>query len=211
MGILKSLSKRRARSKAHIKAAKTKAKAEVKAQAKARQRQAKLLAKQEKGLLKAEHKGLKAKHKHERKMAENKLAQIQAGKFNADNVKRWTGAARLLAPIALPLIYRGLTALREQMNSARARKLGVTTDQMAQFSGYGAPLKARIHGIKQSLEGTGLPSGFVHDVEDRLEELSAAVDNAEYMTEEQRRRAHSSISHDIDQVTNEIQGRIKQR
>ncbi|KQB83430.1 DUF6474 family protein [Corynebacterium lowii] len=211
MGILKNLSKRRARSKAQIKAAKTRAKAEVKANAKARKRQAKLLAKQEKGLLKAEHKGLKAKRKHERKMAENKLAQIQAGKFNADNVKRWTGAARLLTPIVLPLAYRALTALREQANSAKAQKLGVTTDQMAQFSGYGAPLKARIHGIMQSLEDSGLPSGFVHDVEDRLKELSASLDNAEYMTEEQRRRAHSSISRDIDQVTNEIQGRLKQR
>ncbi|KQB83397.1 DUF6474 family protein [Corynebacterium oculi] len=211
MGLLKNLSKRRARSKAQIKAAKTRAKAEVKAQAKARQRQAKLLAKQEKGLLKAEQKGLQAKRKHERKMAENKLAQIQAGKFNADNVKRWTGAARLLTPILLPLAYRGLTALREQTNSAQARRMGVTSDQMAQFSGYGAPLKARIHGIKESLKDSGLPSGFVRDVEDRLEELSASLDNAEYMTEEQRRRAHTSIARDIDQVTNEIQGRLKQR
>lgn len=209
MGLLDKALKKRARYKAEIKAAEKRAAGEVKSAAKADHRRAKLLAKQERELLKAERKGLKAKRKHEKQMAEKKLAQLKAGKFNKDNVKRWTGAARLLAPLAIPAIYRLVTSGKEKLNEQRAQKFGITPDQMAQFSGYGAPLKARIEGIRRSLKRDSIAPGLRRDVEDRLDELSAAVDNAEYMTDEQRRRAHSSIERDIDQVTNQLQESIQ--
>ncbi|AGF73663.1 DUF6474 family protein [Corynebacterium halotolerans] len=211
MGILEKIRKSRARTKAEIKAAKVRARQEAKEEAKLQLRREKLLVQQENDLLKAEKKGLKAKRKHQRKMAENALQQVKEGKVSARKIIKWSGTARVALPIVLPLVYRGVTAGREQLIAARARKLGVTPDQLAEFAGHGAPLKARIQGVRDNLEDTSLMPGFVRDVNDRLDELSAAVDNAEYMTPEQRRRAHDSVSRDIDQVTQQIQERLRQR
>ena len=114
----------------------------------------------------------------------------------------------MLAPIALPLLYRGVTFARAQLVAAKARRLGVTPDALAQFSGHGAALHSRIAGVSSSLEGTGLATGFVQDAQERLTQLRNAVDNAEYMTPEQRRRAHASITADIDALTGQIQERL---
>ena len=97
------------------------------------------------------------------------------------------------------------------MESRRARRAGLTTDQMAEFSGHGAPLRAKTQGIRNSLKATDLPLGYQRDVRDQLDEIDAAIDNAEFMTPQQRRRAHHSINRDIDTVTQDIQDRINKR
>lgn len=208
MSILKNFRRTRAAAKAELKAAKARTKSQVKAADKANKRQQKLLAKQEKALIKSEEKGLKKRRKHEYKIAKKELEKIKAGKFNAQTVSRYASALRTAAPLLLPLVYRGITAARGRAEDARAKQAGVTPSQLASFSGHGASLKARIQGIRNSLENTALPAGFQRDVKDRLEELDAAVDNAEFMTPQQRTRAHNTINNDIDTVTNEIQQRL---
>lgn len=208
MSILKKLKKARQEARAQAKAAKARAKAEVKAQSKDRRRQQKLLSKQEKHLLKTEEKGLKKRRKHEQKMAEKELEKLREGHFNAGKVKRYAGALRTAAPLLLPLVYRALVGLKSEKEKRKAHKAGVSSAEMASFSGYGAPLKARTAGIRNSLKDVDLPAGFKRDVRERLEEVDAAIDNAEFMTEQQRRRAHKTISGEIDSVTAEIQQRL---
>lgn len=208
MSILKNFRRSRAAAKAELKAAKTRAKSQVKAAEKATHHQQKLLAKQEKALIKSEEKGLKKRRKHEYKMAKQELEKIKAGRLNAGTITRYAGALRTAAPILLPLIYRGITALRGRAEEAKAKQAGVSSSQLASFTGHGASLKARIQGIRNSLDNTALPAGFQRDVKDRLKELDAAVDNAEFMTSQQRTRAHNTINNDIDTVTNEIQQRL---
>ena len=209
MSLLKKFRKSRRAAKAELKAAKTKAKAEVKSADKARKRQQKLLANQEKQLVKSEEKGLTQRRKHELKLAKTELEKLRAGRFNTDNVKRYAGAARTAAPLLLPLLYRAIVSGRQQFEQSRAKKAGVTTDQLASFAGHGASIKARTQGIRNTLDENGsLPAGFKRDIKERLDDLDAAVDNAELMTPQQRRRAHSSINREIDMVTQEIQDRI---
>ena len=209
MSILKKFRKSRRAAKAELKAAKTKVKAEVKSADKARKRQQKLLANQGKQLVKSEEKGLKQRRKHELKLAKTELEKLRAGRFNTDNVKRYAGAARTAAPLLLPLLYRAIVSGRQQFEQSRAKKAGVTTDQLASFAGHGASIKARTQGIRNTLDENGsLPAGFKRDIKERLDDLDAAVDNAELMTPQQRRRAHSSINREIDMVTQEIQDRI---
>ncbi|WP_191373913.1 DUF6474 family protein [Corynebacterium stationis] len=209
MSLLKKFRKSRRAAKAELKAAKTKVKAEVKSADKARKRQQKLLANQEKQLVKSEEKGLKQRRKHELKLAKTELEKLRAGRFNTDNVKRYAGAARTAAPLLLPLLYRAIVSGRQQFEQSRAKKAGVTTDQLASFAGHGASIKARTQGIRNTLDENGsLPAGFKRDIKERLDDLDAAVDNAELMTPQQRRRAHSSINREIDMVTQEIQDRI---
>lgn len=189
MSLLKKFRKSRRAAKAELKAAKTKAKAEVKSADKARKRQQKLLANQEKQLVKSEEKGLKQRRKHELKLAKTELEKLRAGRFNTDNVKRYAGAARTAAPLLLPLLYRAIVSGRQQFEQSRAKKAGVTTDQLASFAGHGASIKARTQGIRNTLDENGsLPAGFKRDIKERLDDLDAAVDNAELMT--QIGRAH---------------------
>lgn len=209
MGIFEAIRKGRAKTKAEIQAAKVRARSEAKEEAKLQLKREQLLQKFEKDLLKEERKGLKAKRRHERRMAENTLEQLRAGRLNAGTFKRYAGLARVALPVMLPLIYRAITAGREQVVDARARRIGVSAEELARFSGHGADLKARIDGINRTLNKDCLPGGFVRDVEDRLAELHTATDNAEFMTPEQRRRAHATISRDIDAVTQEIQERLR--
>lgn len=208
MGIIKSFRKARAQKKVEIKAAEARARQEAKSAAKMELKADKFLAKQEKRLLKEEKKGLKAKNKHELQLAKNELAQRKAGKFNAQNMLRYSGALRTIAPVALPLIYRGITMLRDSQANKQAQAFGVSGDELAKFSGYGAPLKARIAGMKQTVKASSLPNGFIKDVEDRLRELSTAVDNAERMTIEKRQSAHRSITKDLDNLAQQIQDKI---
>lgn len=210
MGIVSNLTKRRAKARQDIKAAQTKARTEVQQSAKALQRREKLLARTEKQLIKEEKKGLKAKRKHELELAKTEYKKRKAGKFNAGNVSRYVNAGRVALPILVPLIYRGVTQLRDSSTQTKAKRAGISADQLAQFSGHGADLHARIEGIRSSLLGTSLAPGFKRDAESRLDELRSATDNAEFMTADQRRRAHHAINSDIDKLTAEIQERITQ-
>ncbi|MEJ5998067.1 DUF6474 family protein [Corynebacterium sp. H130] len=197
MGVFEKVRKARAKTKAEVKAAKARAKAEVKAAAKTKNRQAKLLAQQEHKLLKAEQKGLKAKRKQELKLAKTELERIKAGKLNKAKVQRYLGVARMVTPVLLPLIYKGMTAGQEVLTKQRAQKHGLTTAEMSQFAGYGAALKARIAGARKH-------GDLKFSVRERLDELDKAVDNAEYMTPEQRKRAHRSISADLDALLSKL-------
>ncbi|MEJ5927888.1 DUF6474 family protein [Corynebacterium sp. H128] len=208
MGVFESIRKARAKTKAEVKAAKARAKAEVKVAQKDRIRQQKLLAQQEHKLIKAEQKGLKAKRKQEIKLAKTELAKRKAGKVNKNNVQRYVGVARMLAPLVLPLMYRGMTQAQELVNKQRAQKHGVTAAEMSQFAGHGASLKARITGLRKNVDEAPLPRGFKLDANERLDELDKAVDNAEFMTPEQRRRAHRSITSDLDMVAGQIQEKL---
>ena len=149
-----------------------------------------------------------------RKRRSDAKAAVKAAKarakaeIKADSKARARRASRVLLPLALPLIYRGITAAQDQFSKRTAQRSGVTPEQMAQFSGHGADLKARIQGIRNSLQDTSVKPGYKRDINERLDELKAAVDNAEFMTDQQRRRAHRSVSNDIDLITEDIQRNI---
>lgn len=209
MGIISGIRKRRNKARKEIKVAQARAVAEVKESAKVLNRRQKLLASQEKALLKAEKKGLKEKRKHEEKLAKTEYERIKAGSINPDRVKRWIRASRIAIPVLLPLVYRGITAAQDTGTKVRADRAGISAEKLAQFSGHGADLKARIEGIRGNLQHADLPAGFVHDVEDRLDSLVQAADNAEFMTPDQRRRALNAINSDIDKVAAEIQARLR--
>ncbi|MFP7366580.1 DUF6474 family protein [Corynebacterium callunae] len=208
MGILEKVRAARAKTKAEIKAAELKVKTEAKNKAKLDLKREKLLVQAEKNLLKAEEKGLKKRNKHELKLAKNILEQKRQGRLNKDKVKRWTGTARLLAPLLLPVFYRVSTEARNQIVKTKANRAGVTPEQLSQFGGHSAALKARIQGVRETIQTSGLPYEFIEDVKERLNELEAAAANSDFMTPQQRGRAHESINRDLAQVSDQIQERL---
>lgn len=162
---------------------------------------------------KDEKKAFKAKRKHQTRMAEKILEQQRNRGVTKDKAKSWVGAARLLIPVALPLGYRLMTFVQNRGLDSSARKFGVTGDATARFHGYGAPLRARIEAIRESLErldksNASGTAGFVKDADKRLDLLVDAVETAEHMTPDQRRRAHTSISAELDGIDSEIMDRM---
>src|SRR5699024_7215161 len=119
------------------------------------------------------------------------------------------GAARTAAPLLLPLLYRAIVTGRQQVEQRRAKKAGVTTDQLASFAGHRASIKARTQGIRNTMDDNqSLPAGFKRDIKERLDDLAPAIDNAELMTPQQRRRAQSSINRELDKVAQDLHARM---
>ena len=90
---------------------------------------------------KAETKAIEAKQK----------ADEKSRKVTPANIKRYLTVARLVSPVVAPLAYRGAVVAREQLNQFKATRAGVAPELLAQYSGHGAPLSARI----ESARGVG--------------------------------------------------------
>lgn len=205
MGLLSTLRKRRQEKKAAEKAAKVRALAEAKADAKLEKAKEKYLRKTAKQVRKADAKELKNRRKHEEKMAAAALEQLKAGNFNGANVTRYVGAARVALPALLPLFYRGMTQLKEANERGTAQAHGVSAQDMAQFSGDGAPQQARIRQIRKDVSKGGLPMGFAKDVDERMDDLEDAVKNTSNMNNDQTRHALQAVSRELDLVEAQIQ------
>lgn len=209
MGMMKSIRKARkqarVRSKAQIKAAEARARKLAKQEAKADYRTAQLLDKAEKRLLREEQKGLKRKRKHEKDLAKAHMKRIEESGLTQKKAKNLIGAARVLIPIVLPMVYKALTSAQQSQIDSRAAKMGLTPQDLARHSGRGAELKARIESLRASVDNTDtLPTGFAGDARVRLANLDQAVRNAEHASPEQQRLAHNSIEQDLTELAAEV-------
>ena len=210
--------KRKSRATRRAEARALKAKAEM---------EAKLAAKNERKRIRAteraQGKAVKAQLKSQRdidrtavKVAETELRTAREGKLLAPaRIRRTMTAARLLAPVIVPVAYRAAIAARGAIDERRADRLGVPLTQLGQFSGHGGRLSARIAGAEQSLRlvseknpKDGETRQFVSAVTDRLAALSAAVTAAENMPGPGRRTAQGSISEQLDGIDADIMARL---
>lgn len=206
MGLFKKR-KRRATRKAEAKALKHKAKLEAKLGAKNDRKKHRSASKAQKKVDKAQISALKAQEKAAVKAAEKGLTVAQ--------LRRYMGVARLLAPVVVPLAYRGATALRGQLDAQRAQRMGVAVDQLGEYTGHGAKLSARIAGAEKSVDEivTRHPADaetqqFATAIRSRLTDLDTAVHAAEQMPAARRKQAHYAISSELDGVEADILARL---
>jgi hypothetical protein len=215
MGLFKRR-KSRATRRAEARAIKAKAKLEAKLAAKNERRRDKAARKAEARALKAQLRAQRASDKAALKVAETQLKAAQEGKlFSPTKIRRALTVTRLLAPIAVPLAYRGAMVARGFLDQRRADRLGVPLSQLGQFSGHGAQLSARIAGAEQTLRlvaekkpKDAETKEFVAAITERLSELSAAVTAAENMPSAQRKAAHASISRQLDGIDADLMARL---
>ncbi|GFG53749.1 hypothetical protein CQY20_23110 [Mycolicibacterium agri] len=215
MGLFKRR-KSRATRRAEARAIKAKAKLEAKLAAKNERRRDKAARKAEAKALKAQLRAQRQSDKAALKVAETQLKAAQEGKlFSPTRIRRALTVTRLLAPIAVPLAYRGAMAARGFLDERRADRLGVPLSQLGQFSGHGAQLSARIAGAEQTLRlvaekkpKDAETKEFVAAITERLSELSAAVTAAENMPSGKRKAAHDSISRQLDGIDADLMARL---
>lgn len=158
---------------------------------------------------KEEKKALAAKRKYQYKMADKILAQQKSQGFTKEKAKAWIGGGRLLVPVLVPLAYRIITGVQKRNQEVEAKKFGVSGAAVARHHGYGAPLRARVEATRESLDELGRSNrtgvdGFIRDARSRLDIIADALDTAENLTPDQRRRAHQSITAELDGLDRQI-------
>ncbi|MCV7173057.1 DUF6474 family protein [Mycobacterium sp. CPCC 205372] len=208
--------KSRATRRAEARAIKVKAKMEAKLSAKNETRRIKAANKAETRALKAQLRAQRDSDRAALRVAETQLKAAREGKlFSATRIRRVLTVARLLAPIAVPIVYRASIAARGLVDERRADRLGVPLSQLGQFSGHGAELSARIAGAEQSLRlvaekkpKDAETKQFVAAITERLSDLSAAVTAAENMPSTRRRSAHSAIATQLDGIDADLMARL---
>ena len=218
MGLFKRR-KSRATRKAEARAIKAKAKLEARLSAKNEVRRFKAEQKARNRALKAQLRAQRDSDRNALRIAETELKTVREGKlFSPGKIRRFLTIARLLAPVAVPLVYRASIAARGVIDERRADQLGVPLSQLGQFSGHGAQLSARISGAEQSLrllaekrdKSAKDPETkqFVSAITDRLSDLSAAVAAAENMPSARRRAAHAAITEQLDGIDADLMARL---
>lgn len=208
--------KSRATRRAEARAIKAKAKLEAKLAAKNEVRRIKTDDKRQAAAIRAGVKSRKASDKAALKVAEAQLKASREGKLlSPGRIRRVLTVTRILAPVLVPVVYRGAIAARGLSDQRKADRLGVPLSQIGRFSGPGGELSARIAGAERSLRQVAEKNPkdaetkrFVGAMTERLADLSAAVTAAENMPTAQRRSAHQAISRQLDGVDGDLLARL---
>ncbi|MCX4096584.1 DUF6474 family protein [Nocardia sp. alder85J] len=217
---------RRANRKAEAKALKHKAGLEAKLGARNERKRDRAELRTQRDVAKQQVATLKAQEKAALKTA----AKAERDLFSVGQVRKYLGVARILVPVLAPLAYRAATFVRGELDTRRARQLGIGIDQLTDYSGPGAALQVRIAGAEQTLteleqksdqkraEAGRSRSGkngrdddtvkFVAGTRDRLDSLTAAVRTADRMPVPRRRTVHESISHELADIEADLLTRL---
>ena len=135
------------------------------------------------------------------------MARITPG-----GAKNAIAVAKVVAPAVIPMVtpylIKATGVLRERWDRHRARRMGIDVGELAQYSGHGGVLHARISGVAKALAGLPERDGpdaaeaaeLTAETETRLRQLAAAVRAAERMPAGRRRAAHKAISTELDGI-----------
>lgn len=208
--------KTRATRRAEARAIKAKAKLEARLSAKNERRRFKAEQRATTRALKAQLRAQRDSDRAALKVAETQLKAAREGKLlSPTRIRRAITVTRLLAPIAVPVLYRGAITARGYVDQRRADRLGVPLSQLGQFSGHGAHLSARIAGAERSLRQVAEKKPkdaetkqFVAAMTERLGDLSAGVTAAENMPAARRRSAHATIERQLDGIEADLMARL---
>jgi hypothetical protein len=118
--------------------------------------------------------------------------------------KRLIGVGTTIAPLLAPYALAAAGAVRGSWDSYRAGRLGVSTDRLAEFTGPGGGLHARVSHLAEALTEIEARSPaakeFASHAQPRLAELATAVRAAEQMPSSRRRTAFKAISVELDGI-----------
>ena len=145
---------------------------------------------------------------------DEKPLRITPGKAkNAVAVAKVLGAAVL--PVVTPYLAKTAGTVRDRWDRHRARRLGVDIEELAQYSGRGGGLHARLAGATTALTDLrAKPGASAGDVsradttETKLRQLTAAVRAAERMPTARRKAAHTAVAAELDQIEESLLHRL---
>ncbi|HEX4704454.1 MAG TPA: DUF6474 family protein [Pseudonocardiaceae bacterium] len=149
-----------------------------------------------------------------RKLRESDGEQ-RSPRFTPGRAKNLVGVAKVLAPAVLPVVtpylVRAASAARDGVDRYRARRLGIDVAELADFTGRGAALHARIAGADASLaklETSDADREFAVKARETLAKLAVAVRVAERMPAARRKAAHRAVASALDLIEEELLRRL---
>lgn len=170
----------------------------------------KALKKAEKSAAEAARKATRqAKGRAKKSGASEITVQTQRAPFSSAQAKRLIGVGTTVLPLLAPYALAAATRARGRWDLYRAGRLGVTTDQLAAFSGPGGSLHARLSHLAEALtelaktdevHATTAATKFAAETRPRLADLSVAVRAAEQMPATRRRAAFKAIGGELDGI-----------
>ncbi|MDQ3578954.1 MAG: DUF6474 family protein [Actinomycetota bacterium] len=133
------------------------------------------------------------------------------GRMSASNARNALAVAKILGPAVLPVVtpfvVQSAAAVRDHWDRRKARKLGVSVDDLGLYSGKGGALHARISGAATGVNDLRTKENltpdertFTDDAERTLCQLAAAVRAAERMPSSRRRAAHRAVTAELDRI-----------
>ncbi|GAB3286325.1 DUF6474 family protein [Parasphingorhabdus pacifica] len=187
-------------------------------------------AKQDVKLVKEELKNTKRDHKAaakaEKKQAkkadktakkhEKAVKKGEFGRVTPSRAKKAVAIAKVLGPPLIPFALKAASAARESYEQLRARRLGVSADELGRYSGRGAALHARIAGNAEALrelrarsagrsdEESLVVEQFAERAQARLTELTSAIRVAERMPASRRRAAHQAAAGELGRIEDDL-------
>jgi Family of unknown function (DUF6474) len=139
--------------------------------------------------------------------------------LNPASAKNLLGVAKVIgpavAPVVAPYALKAASSARDGLDRYRARRLGVDVAQLAEYTGRGGALHARIVGADQSLSELEARAGasaadqeFAARGRNTLTKLAVAVRAAERMPTSRRKAAHKSVAAELDPIERELLQRL---
>jgi hypothetical protein len=132
---------------------------------------------------------------------------------NALAVAKVVGPA--VIPVVTPFVIRAFGEARDRIDRMKARRLGVAVGDLAQYSGKGGVLHARITGAAEAIaelrdrkDATADDRTFADRSETTLSQLAAAVRAAERMPAGRRKAAHKAAATELDELEQRLLTRL---
>jgi hypothetical protein len=127
--------------------------------------------------------------------------------------KNLISLAKVIGPAVVPVIapyaLRAASMARDAVDKRRARRLGIAVEDLANYSGPGGALHARIAGAAQAAADLrATDAAFADTSEARLTQLAAAVRAAERMPSARRKAAHKAVSQELDRLEEDLLRRL---
>jgi len=138
------------------------------------------------------------------------VAQKKDG-FTPARAKNAIAVAKVLGPVVLPVVtpyvVKTASAVRDRWDRAKARRLGVSVDDLGRYTGKGGALHARISGAANGVQELRTKANvsasdleFADAAESTLSQLAAAVRAAERMPTPRRKGAHRAVAAELDKI-----------
>lgn len=123
-------------------------------------------------------------------------------------VKRYLGISQLLAPVLLPILYKGIVSSREFIQNSRAKKLGIPVEKVNTFFGAEAKEKARLYNLENTLSKLAeryesVPSS-VKNMQEEITHLNFALQSVSTMSNENKKAALKNITTKINDLEKQI-------
>lgn len=140
-------------------------------------------------------------------------------RLTPSSAKNIVGVVRVIAPAVVPVVapyaLRAASVARDGLDRYRARRLGVDVADLAEYTGRGGALHARLVGADQALSdlearGDVTPQDreFAVTARATLTKLAAAIRAAERMPTARRKAAHRSVAAELDPIERELLRRL---